>query len=66
MVSWLLPFDDQGGAHNVVLCHDVEEEGFSLFRSDKDGADVSDALRLSKACCASLVQTNVSTFLRSL
>ena len=36
VVSWLLPFDDQGGAHHMVPCHDVEEEGFSLFRSDED------------------------------
>ena len=36
MVSWLLPFDDQGGAHQMVGCCDVEEEGFSLFRSDED------------------------------
>ena len=34
--SGLLPFDDEGGAHNVVVCHDVEEEGFSLFGSDED------------------------------
>ena len=36
VVSWLLPFDDQGSAHHVVACHDVEEEGFSLFESDED------------------------------
>ena len=35
-VSWLLPLDDEGGAHNVVACHDVEEEGFFPFRSDED------------------------------
>ena len=34
--SWLLPFDDEGGAHNVVVYHDVEEEEFSLFGSDED------------------------------
>ena len=34
--SWLLPFDDEGSAHNVVVCCDVEEEGFSLFGSDED------------------------------
>ena len=36
VVSWLLPLDDQGGAHDVVACRDVEEEGFSLFGSDED------------------------------
>ena len=36
VVSRLLPFDDQGGAHHVVVCCDIEEEGFSLFGSDKD------------------------------
>ena len=36
MVSWLLPFDDQGGAHHMVTCHDVKEEGFSPFKSDED------------------------------
>ena len=35
VVSRLLPFDDQGGAHHMVACRDVEE-GFSLFGSDKD------------------------------
>ena len=35
-VSRLLPLDDDGGAHNVVACRDVEEEGFSLFESDED------------------------------
>ena len=36
VVSWLLPFDDQGGAHPMVARHDIEEEGFSLFGSDED------------------------------
>ena len=36
VVSWLLPFDNQGGAYHMVAGCDVEEEGFSLFRSDKD------------------------------
>ena len=36
VVSWFLPFDDQGGAYHMVAGHDVEEEGFSLFGSDKD------------------------------
>ena len=31
-----LLFDDEGGAHNVVVCRDVEEKGFSLFGSDED------------------------------
>ena len=31
LVSWFLPFDDQG-----VACHDVQEEGFSLFGSNED------------------------------
>ena len=35
VVSWLLPFDDQGGTHHVVACRDVEE-GFSPFGSDED------------------------------
>ena len=35
-VSQLLPFDDEGGAHNVVVCRDVEEEGFSPFGSNED------------------------------
>ena len=35
-VSRLLPLDDEGGAHNVVACCDIEEEGFSLFGSDED------------------------------
>ena len=65
-VSWLLPLDDEGGAYNMVACCDVEEERFSPFRSDKDWADVSDALRLYKAYCASFVQMNASIFLRSL
>ena len=34
--SQLLPFNDEGGAHNVVICHDVEEEGFSPFGSDEN------------------------------
>ena len=34
--SWLLPFNDEGSTHNMVVCRDVEEEGFSLFGSDKD------------------------------
>ena len=49
MVSRLLSFDDQGGAHNMVACHDIEEEGFSPFGSDEDWADVRDALSLSRA-----------------
>ena len=36
VVSRLLPFDDQGGTHNMVACHDVQEEGFSPFGSDED------------------------------
>ena len=36
VVSWLLPFDDKGGAYHMVAGHDVEEEGFSPFRSDED------------------------------
>ena len=36
VVSWLLPFDDQDGAHHVVACRDIEEEGFSPFGSDED------------------------------
>ena len=35
-VSRLLPIDDEGGAHNVVACRDVGEEGLSLFGSNKD------------------------------
>ena len=35
-VSWLLPLDDEGSAHNMVACRDVLEEGFSLFGGDKD------------------------------
>ena len=66
VVSWLLPFDDQGGAHNMFACRDVEEEGFSHSRATWIGADVSDTLRLSKAYCASSVQTKVSVFFRSL
>jgi len=34
--SRLLLFDDESGTHNIVVCCDVEEEGFSLFRSDED------------------------------
>ena len=48
VVSRLLPFDDQGDAHHMVACCD-KEEGFSLFGSDEDCTDVSDALRLSRA-----------------
>ena len=36
VVSWLLPFDDQGGAYHMVAGHDIEEEGFSPFRSYED------------------------------
>ena len=36
VVSWLLPFDDLGGAHHMVACCDIEEEGFSPFGSDED------------------------------
>ena len=36
VVSRLLPFDDQGGAHHMVARYDIEEEGFSPFRSDED------------------------------
>ena len=28
VVSRLLPFDNQGGAHHMVACRDIEEEGF--------------------------------------
>ena len=35
-VSRLLPLDDEGDAYNMVACHDIEEEGFSLFGSDED------------------------------
>ena len=35
-MSRLLPLDDEGGAHNMVACRDVEEEGFSPFGSDGD------------------------------
>jgi len=35
-VSRLLPFDDEGGTHSMVVCHDVEEEGFSPFGSNED------------------------------
>jgi len=34
-VSQLLPLDDEGDAHNVVACRDLEE-GFSPFKSDED------------------------------
>ena len=36
LVSRLLPFDDQGGAHHIVARCNVEEEGFSSFGSDED------------------------------
>ena len=36
MVSRFLPLDDQGGAHHMVACRDVEKEGFSPFGSDED------------------------------
>ena len=36
VVSRLLPFNDQGGAYHMVAGRDVEEEGFSSFRSDED------------------------------
>ena len=36
VVSWLLPFNDQGGAHYMVARYDIEGEGLSLFGSDKD------------------------------
>ena len=36
VVSQLLPSDDQGSAHHMVACRDIEEEGFSPFGSDKD------------------------------
>jgi len=36
LVSWFLPFDDQGGTHHMVACCDVKEEGFSPFGSDED------------------------------
>jgi len=36
LVSQFLPFDDQGGTHHVVTCHDIKEEGFSPFGSDED------------------------------
>ena len=36
VVSLLLPFNEQGGAHHMVACCDVEEEGFSPFGSDED------------------------------
>ena len=36
VVSRLLPFDDQGSAHHMVACRDIEEEGFSTFGSDED------------------------------
>ena len=36
VVSRLLPLDDQGGSHHMVAYHDIEEEGFSSFRSDED------------------------------
>ena len=36
VVSWLLPFDDQGGAYHMVAGRNIEEEGFSPFGSDKD------------------------------
>ena len=50
VVSWLLPFDDQGYAHHMVACRDVEEEGFSRSGAMRIGANVSDALRLFRAC----------------
>ena len=36
LVSWFLPFNDQGGTHHMVTCRDVKEEGFSPFGSDED------------------------------
>ena len=36
LVSRLLPFDDQRGTYHMVAGHDVEEEGFSPFGSNKD------------------------------
>ena len=36
VVSHLFPFDDQGGAHHMVSCCDIEEEGFSPFGSYED------------------------------
>ena len=48
VVYRLLPFDDQGGAHHMVSCRDVEE-GFSPFGSDEDWGRRQDALRLSRA-----------------
>ena len=36
LVSWLLPFDDHSGAYHMVAGHNVEEEGFSPFGSDRD------------------------------
>ena len=35
-MSWLLPLNDEDDAYHVVACHDVEEERFSPFGSDKD------------------------------
>ena len=36
LVSRLLPFDDQRGAYHMIVGRDVEEKGFSPFRSDED------------------------------
>ena len=36
VVSWFLPFNDQGNGYHMVAGHDVEEKGFSLFGSDED------------------------------
>ena len=36
LVSRLLPFDDQRGSYHMVASGDVQEKGFSPFRSDED------------------------------
>ena len=36
LVSRFLPLYDQGGAHHMVTCRDIEEEGFSPLGSDED------------------------------
>jgi len=36
VVSWFLPFNDQGSAYHMVVGRDIEEEGFSSFGSDED------------------------------
>ena len=65
-IQWTLVHCQHVRLADSFRCWFVKKYCWLVYVREKYCSGVSDALRLSKAYCAFLVQTNMSTFLRSL